>query len=40
MGEEYNHFVVLTTDAVGDAAKVHHRMPVILNEKTKNMWLD
>lgn len=40
IGESYNHFVVLTMNAASSLEKIHHRMPVFLNEKTKEMWLD
>lgn len=40
IGEEYNHFVILTMDAAKEVAHIHDRMPVFLNEKTKAMWLD
>ena len=32
IGEDYNHFVVLTMDATDKLRKIHHRMPVLLNE--------
>ena len=35
IGEEYNHFVVLTMDAAKDISHIHDRMPVILNERTR-----
>ena len=40
IGEEYNHFVVLTMEAKDNIKKIHHRMPVVLDEKTKDMWLN
>ena len=40
LGEEYNHFVVLTMDAHKNIRKIHDRMPVFLDELTKEMWLD
>ena len=40
IGEEYNHFVVLTMDAADQIKHIHDRMPVILSEKTKEMWLN
>ena len=40
LGDDYNHFVVLTMEASPHISHIHDRMPVILNEKTKKMWLD
>jgi putative SOS response-associated peptidase YedK len=40
LGEEYNHFVVLTMDAAKYVRHIHDRMPVLLSEKTKDMWLN
>ena len=39
-GKVYNHFVVLTLAAADNVRFIHHRMPVLLNEETRNMWLD
>ena len=35
-----NHFVILTMAANNKVGKIHDRMPVFLNEKTRTMWLD
>ena len=40
LGEEYNHFIVLTMDASDEIKHIHDRMPVILSERTKEMWLN
>lgn len=42
LGDDYNHFVVLTMDSTptGNLSKIHHRMPVFLNEETRKLWLD
>ena len=40
LGEEHNNFVILTMEACEKISSVHHRMPVLLNEQTKVMWLD
>jgi len=31
---------IVTTDAVGDLAEIHHRMPLILDENDWDRWLD
>ena len=33
-------FVILTTDAAPEIADIHHRQPVILDEKATETWLD
>lgn len=40
LGDDFNHFVVLTMDASKNLSKIHDRMPVFLNERTKSLWLD
>lgn len=40
IGGEYNHFVVLTVNASKNLAHIHDRMPVFLDEYTKELWLD
>lgn len=47
LGDDWNHFVVLTMDATEtNLGKIHHRMPVFLREhtdpkqNTKALWLD
>lgn len=40
LGEQYNHFVVLTMNAAENLSRIHHRMPVFLTEETKKLWLD
>jgi len=40
IGEDFNNFVVLTMEAADSVKKIHTRMPVLLDEKTKEMWLD
>jgi putative SOS response-associated peptidase YedK len=39
IGKDYNHFVVLTMEASDNVKSIHHRMPVILDDKTKEIWL-
>jgi putative SOS response-associated peptidase YedK len=39
-GEKFNNFVILTMPSDGHLEKVHHRMPVFLNEKSREAWLD
>ena len=36
----YFAFSILTVASTGKLKKIHHRMPVILNEKEENIWLD
>lgn len=33
-------YSIITTDAPGDLAKIHDRVPVILKPSTENIWLD
>ena len=33
-------FVVLTTEAVGEVARVHDRMPVLLSRENVQAWLE
>ena len=40
LGDSFNHFVVLTMNASSNIANIHHRMPVLLNDETKKLWLD
>lgn len=35
-----NEIFVLTRDSFGDLAKVHHRMPVLLEEDEIDLWID
>ena len=37
-GEEYYAFAILTTEANREMSKIHHRMPVILRKKKKNIF--
>jgi putative SOS response-associated peptidase YedK len=39
-GEVTRTFAILTCDASGPAAEVHHRMPVLMNDATARRWLD
>lgn len=34
------HFVMLTFEANKKISEIHHRMPVLLNKETREMWLD
>jgi putative SOS response-associated peptidase YedK len=41
--EQWNEevsFTILTTQAEGEIAKLHHRMPVMLNKNDAEIWLD
>lgn len=40
IGDEFNHFVVLTMPASDNISHIHDRRPVFLDENTKTMWLD
>lgn len=40
IGDEYNHFVVLTMEASDNISHIHNRRPVFLDEETKALWLD
>ena len=40
IGDNYNHFVVLTVGASDNIAHIHDRRPVFLDEWTKELWLD
>ncbi len=39
-GKVLRSVVLLTTEAEGDAATIHHRMPVILSPDQTRLWLD
>lgn len=40
-GQESRHtFTILTTDASRDVADIHPRMPVVISERQRSMWLD
>jgi putative SOS response-associated peptidase YedK len=39
-GETTARFVILTREAVGTAAEIHHRMPVIIPKNEVQNWLD
>ena len=40
-GDKFNNFVILTMPSNGTPiSKVHHRMPVFLDETTRAVWLD
>jgi len=38
--EEINSCSIITTDAMGKAAKVHDRMPIILDPRMENDWIN
>lgn len=38
--EPVDSFAILTTEASGDVAPLHHRMPVILERQDWDLWLD
>jgi len=38
-GEKINSFSIITKEATGDIANIHHRVPVTLNKTLKNTWL-
>ena len=40
LGDSYNSFVILTMPSEGHLQKVHHRMPVFLDEESRKVWLD
>ena len=40
IGLNDKHFIMLTFEANKEIADIHHRMPVLLDEKTREMWLD
>lgn len=40
LGEQHNHFVVLTVNASDNIKHIHDRRPVFLDEYTKELWLD
>jgi putative SOS response-associated peptidase YedK len=39
-GEDLHTFTIITTDADESVAKLHHRMPVILERDLEDAWLD
>jgi len=39
-GEEIDSMAILTQEATGELAKIHHRTPVHLNEEQMDLWLD
>ena len=39
-GTIQNSFVVLTCEAIDTLNFIHHRMPIILTEETRKVWLD
>lgn len=39
-GEEIDSMAILTQEATGDLAKIHHRTPVHLNQEQMDLWLD
>lgn len=39
-GEIVESFTILTTEAAGDVAKIHDRMPVVLTPERWSAWLD
>lgn len=39
-GNEVFTFTIITTEANSEVAKIHDRMPIILNQETESMWLD
>lgn len=39
-GEEIDSMAILTQEATGDLAKIHHRTPVHLNAEQMDLWLD
>ena len=39
-GEFIRSFTILTQEATGKAQAIHHRMPVFINPKQANAWLD
>jgi putative SOS response-associated peptidase YedK len=39
-GEEITSFTIITTEAQGVVARLHHRMPVILTPALEDAWLD
>lgn len=39
-GRPFEAFTILTTSANEKIIKIHHRMPVILDQKGENLWLD
>jgi putative SOS response-associated peptidase YedK len=38
--DHINEFVILTMESKKDLREIHNRMPVILSEHTKDLWLD
>jgi len=40
LGDDFNHFVVLTVGASDNIKHIHDRRPVFLDEYTKALWLD
>ncbi|MBN2911021.1 SOS response-associated peptidase [Polycladomyces sp. WAk] len=39
-GETIDSFTIITTEAVGQVASIHDRMPVILRPEAESVWLD
>jgi len=39
-GEEMETAAIITTEASGDVAHIHHRMPVIIPQEAFDLWLD
>lgn len=39
-GHDVSSFVILTRDAVGAPARIHHRMPILLRRGAYGAWLD
>lgn len=39
-GEEIDSMAILTQEARGDLAKIHHRTPIHLNREQMDLWLD
>lgn len=39
-GKELETFTIITTDSKGDISKIHERMPVVLNTKNEEEWLN
>ncbi len=39
-GSSFQSFTILTTNPTDNIKKIHNRMPVILNRKDEDLWLD
>jgi putative SOS response-associated peptidase YedK len=39
-GEEIDSMAILTQEATGDLAKIHHRTPIHLDQEQMDLWLD